>query len=57
MTVNSNRLTDHVVIVGYGRVGQRIAEALLAQAFPMVVAEQNRELVEQLRAQQHRRIG
>ncbi len=49
MTVNQNLLTRHVVIVGYGRVGQRIAEALLAQRISVVVAEQNRELVEQLR--------
>jgi CPA2 family monovalent cation:H+ antiporter-2 len=49
MTVNQNLLTNHVVIVGYGRVGQRIAEALLAQRISVVVAEQNRELVEQLR--------
>ncbi len=49
MTVNQNLLTNHVVIVGYGRVGERIAEALTQQRIPIVVAEQNRELVEQLR--------
>jgi len=49
MTVNQNLLTNHVVIVGYGRVGQRIAEALQQQGISIVVAEQNRELVEQLR--------
>ncbi len=49
MTVDQERLTGHVVLVGYGRVGQRIAEALTESGVPFVVAEQNRELVEQLR--------
>ena len=44
-------LSQHVVLVGYGRVGRRIAEALIAHRVPFVVAEQNREVVEQLRAQ------
>jgi CPA2 family monovalent cation:H+ antiporter-2 len=35
--------------VGYGRVGQRIGNALVAQNLAFVVAEQNRELVETLR--------
>jgi CPA2 family monovalent cation:H+ antiporter-2 len=38
-----------VVLVGYGRVGRRIAAALEARGIPYVVAEQNRELVELLR--------
>ncbi|MBF8269318.1 MAG: sodium:proton antiporter [Gammaproteobacteria bacterium] len=38
-----------VVVVGYGRVGQRISDALTARGVPIVVAEQNREIVEQLR--------
>ena len=42
-------LAGQVVLVGYGRVGRRIAEALDAAGIPYVVAEQNRELVEQLR--------
>jgi len=49
MTVDLTRLTGHVVVVGYGRVGQRIGDALVARGVPIVVAEQNRELVEQLR--------
>jgi len=44
-------LSGQVVLVGYGRVGRRIAEALSAQGIAYVVAEQNRELVEKLRAQ------
>jgi CPA2 family monovalent cation:H+ antiporter-2 len=37
------------VIVGYGRVGKRIAETLAAAGIPFVVAEENREAVERLR--------
>ncbi|HLB30305.1 MAG TPA: YbaL family putative K(+) efflux transporter [Gammaproteobacteria bacterium] len=51
MTVDLNKLTGHVLLVGYGRVGRRLGEALTAQGIPIVVAEQNRELVEKLRAQ------
>lgn len=50
MSVDQSRLTGQVVLVGYGRVGRRIADALTAQGIPLVVAEQNRELVERLRA-------
>ena len=42
-------LAGQVVLVGYGRVGHRIASALEAHGIPYVVAEQNREQVEQLR--------
>jgi CPA2 family monovalent cation:H+ antiporter-2 len=44
-------LSRQVVLVGYGRVGRRIAQALKAVGQPFVVADQNRELVESLRAQ------
>jgi K+:H+ antiporter len=46
---DAESLTGHVVLVGYGRVGSRIAEALGARGIRLVVAEQNRELVERLR--------
>jgi CPA2 family monovalent cation:H+ antiporter-2 len=49
MTVASSYVTNHVVVVGYGRVGKRIGEALAEQGVPLVVAEQNRETVEGLR--------
>jgi CPA2 family monovalent cation:H+ antiporter-2 len=52
MTVNQDLLTGHVVLVGYGRVGRRIADALIERRIPFVVAEQNRELVERLRQRQ-----
>ncbi len=44
-------LSRHAVLVGHGRVGRRIAEALKAHHIPFVVAEQNRETVQRLRAQ------
>ncbi|HMM77279.1 MAG TPA: YbaL family putative K(+) efflux transporter [Gammaproteobacteria bacterium] len=43
-------LTGHVLLVGYGRVGRRIGDALEARGIPFVTAEGNREIVEQLRA-------
>jgi CPA2 family monovalent cation:H+ antiporter-2 len=49
MTVTHERLTGQVVLVGYGRVGKRIAEELSRQGVHYVVAEQNREMVEDLR--------
>jgi CPA2 family monovalent cation:H+ antiporter-2 len=48
-TVDQNRLTGHIVLVGYGRVGRQIGETLTAKGVPIIVAEQNREMVEQLR--------
>jgi CPA2 family monovalent cation:H+ antiporter-2 len=50
MTTDLKRLTGHVVIIGYGRVGRRIGEALIAHGLSIVVAEQNREIVERLRS-------
>jgi CPA2 family monovalent cation:H+ antiporter-2 len=50
MTMPQSLLTNHVVLVGYGRVGERIAHALTERGVSIVVAEQNRELVERLRA-------
>lgn len=49
MTVASSYVTNHVVLVGYGRVGRHIGEALTEQGLALVVAEQNREMVEGLR--------
>lgn len=42
-------LTGHVLIVGHGRVGRRIANALAKEGIAVVVAEQNRETVAALR--------
>lgn len=49
-SVHASFLSGQVVLVGHGRVGRRIAQVLDAQRIPYVVAEQNREIVEQLRA-------
>ena len=49
-SVDVRTLTGHVLIVGYGRVGRRIADSLAARGVPLVVAEQRREAVEDLRA-------
>ncbi len=44
-------LSGQVVLVGYGRVGRRIGAALETAGVPYVVVEQNRELVQRLRAE------
>ncbi len=49
MSTERKYLEGQVVLVGYGRVGKRIANTLGAHDIPYVVAEQNRELVESLR--------
>ena len=49
MSTARKYLKGQVVLVGYGRVGRRIAKAMDAHGIPYVVAEQNRELVEDLR--------
>lgn len=49
MSTDPRLLSNQVVLVGYGRVGRRIAQALREQHIPLVVAEQNRELVDVLR--------
>ncbi|WP_332852814.1 YbaL family putative K(+) efflux transporter [Duganella sp. S19_KUP01_CR8] len=48
-SVPQEHLAGQVVLVGYGRVGHRIAAMLTERGIPFVVAEQNRELVDQLR--------
>ena len=47
----SSHLAGHVVLVGHGRVGRQVAAALAAAGRAVVVAEQQRERVETLRAQ------
>ncbi len=49
MTVEQDKLTGQVVLVGYGRVGRRIAEELTERGIHYVIVEQNRERVDQLR--------
>ena len=51
MSTERKYLEGQGVLVGYGRVGRRIAVALSERGIPYVVAEQNREQVEDLRKQ------
>lgn len=44
-------LRDHAIIVGYGRVGEIIGDALRAQKLAFVVIDENRRRVEKLRKQ------
>jgi CPA2 family monovalent cation:H+ antiporter-2 len=53
MSTDPKYLSRQVVLVGHGRVGSRVAAALSARSIPFVVVEQNRELVERLRAEGH----
>jgi len=43
-------LTGHAVIVGYGRVGSVVGSGLRSQGLAVVVVEQNRRAVEELRS-------
>lgn len=49
--VDQAYLRDQVVIIGYGGVGRRISENLMQENIKVVIAEENREIVEKLRAQ------
>lgn len=48
-SITPAQLTGHVLIVGYGRVGRRIADVVRGLGLQIVVAEQSRELVARLR--------
>ena len=47
--VSQDYLRDQVVIVGHGEVGRRITRTLMEQNIKVVIAEENREIVENLR--------
>lgn len=47
--VSQDYLRDQVVIVGHGEVGRRITKQLMAEDIKVVIAEENREIVENLR--------
>ncbi len=42
-------LSQHVVVAGYGRIGRRIYDKLKARNVPLVVLDQDRELIQELR--------
>jgi CPA2 family monovalent cation:H+ antiporter-2 len=46
-------LKDHAVLVGYGRVGQLVGEALRQEGWPVFVIEDATDIVERLRDQGH----
>jgi monovalent cation:H+ antiporter-2, CPA2 family len=47
--VSQDYLRDQVVIVGHGEVGRRITRTLMEKDIKVVIAEENREIVENLR--------
>ncbi|OTG94303.1 cation:proton antiporter [Acinetobacter sp. ANC 3832] len=47
--VDQDYLRDQVVIVGHGEVGRRITKTLMQDGIKVVIAEENREIVENLR--------
>lgn len=49
MSTDRKYLEGQLVLVGYGRVGKRIGQALLERGIPYVIVEQSRERVEALR--------
>jgi len=49
MSTEERYLSKQVVVIGYGRVGRRICEALWMKGIPVVVVDQDREKIELLR--------
>ena len=47
--VSQDYLRDQVVLVGHGEVGRRITRTLMQNDIKVVIAEENREIVERLR--------
>lgn len=43
-------LSGHVVVVGHGRIGSQVAQLVAARGLACVIVDQNREIVERLRA-------
>ncbi len=50
-STDPSQLTGHVLVIGYGRVGRHISEALREQGRAVVVLDHNRERVQALREQ------
>jgi monovalent cation:H+ antiporter-2, CPA2 family len=48
--VSQDYLRDQVVMIGHGEVGRRITRDLMAKNIKVVIAEENREIVENLRS-------
>lgn len=50
VATNEKYLAGQVVLVGYGRVGKKIAKILESNDIPYVIVEENRELIGRLRS-------
>jgi CPA2 family monovalent cation:H+ antiporter-2 len=50
-TLKPTTLRDHVILIGFGRVGALLGEALRDEQVPFVVIEENPEIGDRLRAQ------
>jgi CPA2 family monovalent cation:H+ antiporter-2 len=50
VVLEPTKLTNHVVVVGYGRVGSHIGDSLHRQNIPYLVIEDRADVVKQLRA-------
>lgn len=48
-TISPEAVTGHAIIVGYGRVGRRVGDAIREEGVRIVVVEENREVVQRLR--------
>jgi monovalent cation:H+ antiporter-2, CPA2 family len=49
--IPATSLTNHAVLVGYGRVGRLVGGSLLSKGLPLLVIEERQEVVRDLRAQ------
>jgi CPA2 family monovalent cation:H+ antiporter-2 len=48
--LQATTLKDHAVLVGYGRVGQIVGQALLREGWPLLVIENATDIIERLRS-------
>ncbi|HQN01170.1 MAG TPA: potassium/proton antiporter [Candidatus Hydrogenedentes bacterium] len=51
LSTEEKYLSKQVVVIGYGHLGKHVCDILAASKIPFVVADQDREIVERLRAQ------
>lgn len=48
MQMEIKRIRDHVIVCGYGRMGQTVCAQLISRSVPLVVVERDRAVAEQL---------
>ena len=51
------RLSDHVIVCGYGRVGRRVATELKAEGIPFVIIDPDPEKIPQIRDAGHQALA